>query len=238
MTSTRRILEASQEIKRMDAAASSRPDGRESICHQCGNDDGCMPIKCGRCNMVWYCSSDCMKMNSAAHAKPCAESLETSEHTKKNMFDVLPDGRRVIDLLKIRREKKKMNMHLTIQDVEVEPGLYQIPVMADSSISFKIKDERNHKFTTIEAGDLFRYRASKGGGSYAEKTANPRLGPIINLYGNGDLTITFSSRGSSNFSIKVCWLTAQRGLWHAFRIKQRAWLTHLFACLITGSSAR
>ncbi|GKY90863.1 hypothetical protein MPSEU_000059100 [Mayamaea pseudoterrestris] len=215
MSSSRRLMDAVASIRELDAVkevSEGGNDGRSYICHNCAKEDDeyPMPMQCARCKMVWYCSHACMKSAYAEHVGVCNKSkdLDVSMHTKKKYFDILPDGRKLSELLRIKKKKEELQP-LSMEELEAEPGLYQIPDMADaatshSSIKVTAVDERHHKFKPVTAGTLFRYRESDQlGASWVEKKKNSRLGAVYNFYGKGKLTVTFTSKQGSKQTIHI-----------------------------------
>jgi hypothetical protein len=209
--SSRRLMEAVSQIKELDTVKKVHEGGddRSSICHNCAKEDSDnpMPMQCARCKLVWYCSVKCMTSAAAEHVKICGKSkdLDVSAHTKLSFFDYLPDGRRLSELLRLKQKREELQP-LSIEELEAEPGLYQIPDMADggSSIEVSAVDERGHKFQPVTAGTLFRYRESEQhGASWVEKKKNARLGDVYCFHGNGQLTITFTSKKGSKQTIQL-----------------------------------
>ena len=202
MSTSRRLSDAVAHIKELDSLANAQggDDGRNYICHSCGKEDleYPMPWQCARCKMTWYCSNACMSKAFAEHSKLCSKVMEmdVSAHTKTKLFDMLPDGRKLSELLQIR-SRKKMWQPLSIEELEVEPGIYRIPEMADegkSTVQVSVVDERGYKFKPIRAGMLFRFKESgQRGASWVEKNESSRLGDVYYFYGNGGLKIIFTS---------------------------------------------
>ena len=205
--SSRRLMDAVMQIKQIDTVKND--EGRSYICHNCAKEDSefPMPMQCARCKLAWYCSSRCMTKAYDEHVKVCGKSkdLDVSAHTRKTLFDRLPDGRKLSELLRLKKKKEEMQP-LSVEELEAEPGLYQIPDMADNgatSIQATAMDERGHKFKQVSPGTLFRYREAESGASWVEKKKNPRLGDVYNFYGKGKLTITFTSKLGSKQTIQI-----------------------------------